>query len=170
MAQKPPTITVTNPKGLTEEEFKAIRGSELHSRMVKNRMVLSFSGFSNQADEARKVVREWLKENCNSTYYFDQNGRNAVYIEEDADAVNFKIALHDFEVALPEPEPVKPKPKPSAQTSNQQISQVTSAKEIFQKIMEMKRYHEEEEIAKEVAKKKQDQWEYLIAQKMVSKY
>lgn len=110
-----PIYTVTNPKGLTAEDFKSLAGSSLHETMMRNRMRVSVNGYTDAKSAATNSINKWLRNNCGTFYFFDQNAF-WVYIEGDADAVNFKMFFHDMAVDIPKPpeEPSKPVAKPAS--------------------------------------------------------
>lgn len=103
------------PKLLSDSEFKAIQGSELHASMVRNRLVVDITGtnqYSHEHKRARTQILDWLKENSQSLYYVTEDVPVRVYIELDADAVMFKMALHGGDVIPAPPPPPAPKPVP----------------------------------------------------------
>ena len=109
-----PKIEITNPKALTKEEFDSLRGTSLYEQMFRNRSIVTVKNGLNEAkDIASKEVKAWLKENCGTFYYVDGSGNMRVYIEGDADAVNFKMRFHDQDIELPPPPPPKPAPAPA---------------------------------------------------------
>lgn len=108
-----PVISISNPKRLFKDDYNALRGTALYEQMFRNRCRVEVKGGLNDAkDVARTDITDWLKANC-GTFYFIDDGCAWVYIEGDADVVNFKMRFHDQEVAIPEPPP-PPKPKPAA--------------------------------------------------------
>lgn len=110
------TAQVTNPKLLSESEWKSIFGSTLHSTMIQNRMIVSLVMANTEV--RRKFfseVTDWLKISCNTTYYFVEINSNLhVYIAGDSDALNFKMRFQDAEPPEVEPPVVKaPPPRPT---------------------------------------------------------
>jgi hypothetical protein len=139
------TISVSNPKALSDSEFKAIQGSELHATMTKNRSIIKVKNATVNPSEVRAKVRklivEWLAGNCNSFYHVaNSTDPIAVYIEGDSDVVHFKLAFHGIDA--PEIDPVtvtvtvqKPRFLPSTLLPPT-VSPKINADDLWKKIME----------------------------------
>jgi len=98
-----PRIQITNPKLLTEEDFASLRGTSLYEQLFRNRCSLSILNRSSSAQKvAENEVVEWLKDNCHTFYYFDSE-TGYVFIEGDADVLNFKMKFDDHDVVIPDP-------------------------------------------------------------------
>lgn len=112
-----PTITITHPKKLCEEDFSDLRGTALYEKMFRNRSVLTISDGSGEARHAAyQQINFWLSENCKSFYRVDA-GASCVYIEDDADAMNFKMMFSDFDIEIPPS--MRPPPPPKTIPSSQ---------------------------------------------------
>jgi len=118
------TLKISNPKALSDDEFASIGGSELHTCMMRNRMLVQMA-YGDQAviRKVRESITEWLSENCKSVYHVPSMSTSMstsmrwtikVFIELDGDAVNFKMFFADM--ALPEPEPKRSPPTVSARS------------------------------------------------------
>lgn len=115
-----PTISISNPKSLTKDDFNSLRGTALYEQMFRNRCQVKVSGLNDAKAEARKAIKAWLDENCNSFFYLSSDDPLWCAIESDTDAVNFKIRFHDQEVEMPEPPAPKPQPKQPQTTQTTQ--------------------------------------------------
>ena len=108
-----PKYRISNPKGLSKSDFESLQGTALYIRMFRHRCFVRVDGLNNTKEAAKKEINDWLRDNCNSFYYFPTGEISWVYIEGAADAVNFKMRFHDQDVTVPEPPPPRP-PKPAA--------------------------------------------------------
>ena len=113
------TISISNPKRLSTYEFESIHGSELHTVMMKNRLVIGI-GYENAHNAAStlNMLTDWLLENCENLYYIvfvkgysdrqvQYNHTIYIYFSKDTEAVHFKMRFDGNEFAEPEPQPTR---------------------------------------------------------------
>jgi hypothetical protein len=117
MAEK--TVQVSNPKGLTEDEFESLFGTYLHISMVKSRCVINLKGSDPARAKLHRQIEAWLFDNCKGLYHLVIADIDPirVFFEREADMVNFKITFEGQDTSQLEPPPPKPKrvprPKPA---------------------------------------------------------
>jgi hypothetical protein len=151
-----PSLVISTPKALSADDFAAIHGSELHTIMVRNRSEITMPG-ANNTDMLRikQTIIDWLAEACNSLYHITSSAKPIkVYIEGDADVVNFKMFFNGFE--LPEEEKKEPPPAPpfkgvSTQTSPthadaREILKIIRERSIQQQMEEEKKHFKEQQL------------------------
>jgi hypothetical protein len=154
LVTKVATVSVSNPKGLSDSEWKSIHGTEMHTKMVQNRLCVDLVASDESKRKMFRIISKWMRENCNSIYYL-VDGKNSdpvlVYILADADAVNFKMYFHDHEapeVPVPAPKPPPPPPPPPSSPAQDILDRIKKRKQ-----WEMDRLEQD---------RKQAEWEDLF--------
>jgi hypothetical protein len=162
------SITISSPKGLTPDEWTAISGSNLHTTMVKNRSFVEAGSSGTTRSKVYAMICDFLKEQCKTAYYIANKSPIAVYVEGDADMINFVMAFNGQD--LPEDEPVMQAPPTPTASQIQTLLQQQKAQEIMnivkQRMME-EQYLKEQEHYRQATSDKMSEtlWNDLYQQK-----
>jgi hypothetical protein len=93
-------------RGLSEDEFKAIRGTTMFLRMLKSRIGISVErstegNMISNAAMVRTAAEKWCHANCMDIYFVGKapSGYGEIFFLNPLDAVNFRLAWADREVS-----------------------------------------------------------------------